>query len=114
MSPMAPRTFAAIGLLALLCVSAHAIDRPRVDLVRVVKSERILELRSGATVVRRYAIVATRLATSFARGTNARRKDGTSSTGETRKADTIARSTSPTLAPPTAQRRRPPASIREE
>jgi murein L,D-transpeptidase YafK len=53
---MASRTFAAIGLLALLCVSAHAIDRPRVDLVRVVKSERLLELRSGGTVIRRYEI----------------------------------------------------------
>jgi len=55
-SGMATRFVAVIALLALTCLPSRAFDQPRIDLVRVVKSERILELRSGGTVVRRYGI----------------------------------------------------------
>lgn len=50
------RTPAAIGLLVLLCPPSHAFEQSRVDYVRVVKSERMLELRSGKSVVRSYDI----------------------------------------------------------
>lgn len=53
---MAIRPLAVVGLLALLCLPCSAFDQPRIDLVRVVKSQRILELRSGGTVVRSYGI----------------------------------------------------------
>lgn len=53
---MAIRPLAVVGLLALLCLPCNAFDQPRIDLVRVVKSQRILELRSGGTVVRSYGI----------------------------------------------------------
>ncbi len=50
------RTPAAIGLLVLLCPPSHAFEQSRVDYVRVVKSERMLELRSRESVVRSYDI----------------------------------------------------------
>lgn len=53
---MATRIFVPVALLALTCLPSRAFDQPQVDLVRVVKSERILELRSGGKLVRRYAI----------------------------------------------------------
>lgn len=53
---MAFRPFAIAVFVLSLSLASHAADRPRIDLVRVDKSERVLELLSAGAVVRRYPI----------------------------------------------------------
>ncbi|CAG0962526.1 MAG: L,D-transpeptidase family protein [Rhizobiaceae bacterium] len=53
---MASLPVAAVGLLILLAPPSQASEQPPIDLVRVVKSERTLELRAGGLLVRSYSV----------------------------------------------------------